>query len=107
MTEIRESGEQFVRAWRENAATLQAAHAYDPAHEHESCGVGFVASIDGSPRRDVVTSAIAALQAVWHRGAVDAAAKEPRRAPRRGRTLHQHNCTRRAHTNTHAHACQM
>src|SRR3546814_7190293 len=41
-----ESGEQFVRAWRANAATLQAGHAYDPAQEHDACGVGFIASID-------------------------------------------------------------
>ena len=75
MTEIRETGEQFVQAWRDNAARLQAGHAYDPAQEHDACGVGFVASIDGSPRRDVVTAAIAALQAVWHRGAVDADGK--------------------------------
>ncbi|WP_420563543.1 glutamate synthase large subunit [Thalassobaculum sp.] len=69
------NGETFVRAWRENAARLQEAHAYDPAHEHESCGVGFVAAIDGKPRREVVTSAIQALKAVWHRGAVDADGK--------------------------------
>ena len=70
-----ESGEAFVRRWRETAEHLTAAHAYDPAQEHESCGVGFVASIDGTPRRDVVTSAIQALKAVWHRGAVDADGK--------------------------------
>src|SRR3546814_15348395 len=42
---------------------------------HDACGVGFIASIDGKPRREVVTAAIAALQAVWHRGAVDADGK--------------------------------
>jgi len=76
MTEQKiESGSQFVEAWRRNASHLEANHAYDPRHEHESCGVGFVASIDGTPRRDVVTSAISALKAVWHRGAVDADGK--------------------------------
>ena len=54
---------------------LIAANAYDPAHEHSSCGVGLVASIDGSPRRDVVEKAITALKNVWHRGAVDADGK--------------------------------
>jgi len=51
------------------------AHAYDPAHEHANCGVGLVASIDGSPRRDVVERSIQALKNIWHRGAVDADGK--------------------------------
>ena len=34
-----------------------------------------VAAIDGKPRRDVVTLALQALKAVWHRGAVDADGK--------------------------------
>ena len=45
---------------------------YDPAFEHDSCGVGLIAALDGTPRRDVVEAGIAALKAVWHRGAVDA-----------------------------------
>ncbi len=48
---------------------------YDPADEHDACGVGFVAAIDGAPRRDVVRKGIEALKAVWHRGAVDADGK--------------------------------
>ncbi|MEX2009731.1 MAG: glutamate synthase central domain-containing protein, partial [Dongiaceae bacterium] len=48
---------------------------YDPADEHDSCGVGLVAAIDGKPRRQVVEAGIAALKAVWHRGAVDADGK--------------------------------
>ncbi|MEM8914953.1 MAG: glutamate synthase large subunit, partial [Pseudomonadota bacterium] len=51
------------------------AHAYDPADEHDACGVGFVASLDGEPRREVVQAGIDALKAVWHRGAVDADGK--------------------------------
>ena len=54
---------------------LIEANAYDPAHEHSSCGVGLVASIDGTPRRDVVELSIQALKNVWHRGAVDADGK--------------------------------
>jgi len=45
---------------------------YDPSQEHDACGVGFVAAIDGEPRRDVVEKGIEALKAIWHRGAVDA-----------------------------------
>jgi glutamate synthase (NADPH/NADH) large chain len=48
---------------------------YLPQEEHASCGVGLVAAIDGTPRRDVVEHGIAALKAVWHRGAVDADGK--------------------------------
>ncbi len=48
---------------------------YDPAHEHDACGVGLVAAIDGVARRDIVVKACDALKAVWHRGAVDADGK--------------------------------
>ncbi|MCI4662237.1 MAG: glutamate synthase large subunit [Neomegalonema sp.] len=43
--------------------------------EKSSCGVGFIAAIDGKPRRDVVEKGIEALKAIWHRGAVDADGK--------------------------------
>ena len=43
--------------------------------EHDACGVGFVASMNAKPRRDVVVNGINALKAVWHRGAVDADGK--------------------------------
>jgi glutamate synthase (NADPH/NADH) large chain len=48
---------------------------YDPRDEHDACGVGMIAATDGRPRREVVTRAIAALKAVWHRGAVAADGK--------------------------------
>ena len=54
---------------------LIEAHAYDPASEHDACGVGLVCAVDGKPRREVVELAIRALKAVWHRGAVDADGK--------------------------------
>ena len=65
----------FTEEFRRNAASLHAAGLYDPVEEHDACGVGFVASLDGSPRRAVVEAAINALKAVWHRGAVDADGK--------------------------------
>ncbi|SFP55082.1 glutamate synthase large subunit [Sphingomonas rubra] len=43
--------------------------------EGDACGVGLVAATDGTPSRRVVQSAIDALKAVWHRGAVDADGK--------------------------------
>ncbi|HEY1629884.1 MAG TPA: glutamate synthase large subunit [Rhizomicrobium sp.] len=58
-----------------NAQKLEAAHVYSPSQEHDACGVGLVAAIDGKPRREVVAGAIEALKSVWHRGAVDADGK--------------------------------
>ncbi len=65
--------EDFVAAWNANAKAL--VHTYDPSMEHDSCGVGFVAALDGKRRRDIVQAGIDALRAVWHRGAVDADGK--------------------------------
>ncbi len=58
-----------------NRQRLIEAHAYDPAHEHDACGVGLVAALDGKPRREIVEMGIRALKNVWHRGAVDADGK--------------------------------
>jgi glutamate synthase domain-containing protein 2/glutamate synthase domain-containing protein 1/glutamate synthase domain-containing protein 3 len=41
---------------------------YDPAHEHDSCGVAFVAKLDGASHK-VVERALAALANLEHRGA--------------------------------------
>jgi len=70
-----DDGASFVADYQANVARLTAAHAYDPADEHDACGVGFIAAIDGKPRREVVEKGIEALKAVWHRGAVDADGK--------------------------------
>ncbi|HWE47207.1 MAG TPA: glutamate synthase large subunit [Caulobacteraceae bacterium] len=59
-----------IRRYLDNRERLIAAHAYDPASEHDACGVGLVCAIDGGARREVVELAIRALKAVWHRGAV-------------------------------------
>ncbi len=48
---------------------------YRPDLESDACGVGLIAAVDGVASRRVVTSAIDALKAVWHRGAVDADGK--------------------------------
>ena len=55
-----------------NEARLTDAGVYGPQMEHDACGVGFVAARDGKATRTVVDAAIEALQAIWHRGAVDA-----------------------------------
>ncbi len=62
----------FVEKWRRSTGFLQQNHAYDPAQEHDACGVGMIVSINGDARRDVVLKGIEALKSLWHRGAVDA-----------------------------------
>jgi len=62
-------------SWISERARLAATGLYDPADEHDACGVGTIVAIDGKPRRDVVLKGIEALKAVWHRGAVDADGK--------------------------------
>ena len=64
--------EHWLKTRKENEQKLEKAGIWSPAQEHDSCGVGFIASVDGSARRSVVNAAIEALQSIWHRGAVDA-----------------------------------
>ena len=65
----------YVAQYRSEAAHLEANGLYRAEDEHDACGVGLIASIDGKPRRAVVEAAIRALKSVWHRGAVDADGK--------------------------------
>ena len=62
----------YIARRKANEAKLTEAGVYAPEMEHDACGVGFVATRDGKPSRAVVDAAIEALQAIWHRGAVDA-----------------------------------
>jgi glutamate synthase (NADPH/NADH) large chain len=71
----RSKGEADIARYLANARRLQESHTYSPEQEHDACGVGLIAAIDGKPRREVVTRAIEALRCVWHRGAVDADGK--------------------------------
>lgn len=54
---------------------IQAAVAqgmYNPAHEHDACGVGFVAHIKGVKAHHIVTQGLKILENLDHRGAVGA-----------------------------------
>src|ERR1700689_51878 len=42
---------------------------YDPAYEHDSCGVGFVANIKGVRSRQIIDDADRILRHLVHRGA--------------------------------------
>ena len=45
---------------------------YDPAYEHDACGIGFVAHIHGVRSRDVVDKSLEVLENLTHRSAVAA-----------------------------------
>ena len=60
---------------KKNLQILKKNFIYDESMEHDSCGVGLVASTEGIKSRKVVEQGIEALKAVWHRGAIDADGK--------------------------------
>ena len=66
---------KWVQAEKVKRKYVSENGLYSEAEEHASCGVGLVVSIDGKASRGVVEAGIAALKAVWHRGAVDADGK--------------------------------
>ena len=45
---------------------------YDPAREHDACGVGFVADLKGRPSHAIVQYGLRILENLTHRGAVGA-----------------------------------
>ena len=51
------------------AALPEAQGLYDPAAEHDACGVAFVATLTGEPSHDIVAKALIALENLDHRGA--------------------------------------
>ncbi|MBH1964480.1 MAG: glutamate synthase subunit alpha, partial [Comamonadaceae bacterium] len=53
-------------------AQLRENGLYDPANEHDACGVGFVAHIKGEKSHAIVTQGLKILENLDHRGAVGA-----------------------------------
>ena len=45
---------------------------YDPKHEHDSCGFGFIANIDNQPKHEIVHQALDIVHKLDHRGAIGA-----------------------------------
>ena len=56
----------------EQQEQLQQQGLYDPALEHDACGVGFVAHIKGEKRHEIIVQALKILENLDHRGAVGA-----------------------------------
>ena len=54
---------------------MKAQGLYDPRYEHDACGVGFVARLDGRPTHEAITRALTVLENLEHRGAAGADAE--------------------------------
>src|SRR4029450_6886054 len=55
-----------------NASFRKAEGLYDPAFEHDACGVAFVATLTGVPSHDIIMHGLHALRNLDHRGATGA-----------------------------------
>lgn len=58
---------QYLRNEAQRRATGQGL--YDPAHDHDACGVAFVADMHGRRSHALVDNALTALRNLEHRGA--------------------------------------
>ena len=57
-------------AYRAHSTLPPAQGLYDPANEHDACGVAFVATLTGVASHSIVEQALTALRNLDHRGAV-------------------------------------
>ena len=55
-----------------SACPPAAQGLYDPAHEHDACGLGFIAHIKGRKTHEIITQGLAILKNLTHRGATGA-----------------------------------
>jgi glutamate synthase (NADPH/NADH) large chain len=62
----------MISPFRRFSRRPDAVGLYDGAHEHDACGVAFVATMRGEPGHDIVELALTALRNLDHRGAVGA-----------------------------------
>jgi glutamate synthase (NADPH/NADH) large chain len=70
----RAAGQDAAASWRlgTDCGLPEAQGLYDPAHEHDACGVGFVAHIKGKKSHAIVEHGLQILRNLTHRGAVGA-----------------------------------
>ncbi len=60
------------RAAKNHAGLPLAQGLYDPANEHDACGVGFIAHMKGQKSHQIVKDGLFMLENLTHRGAVGA-----------------------------------
>lgn len=61
--------ENAMRPIKKNTGLPPRQGLYDPANEHDACGVGFVVNIHGEKSHDIVRSGLEILVNLTHRGA--------------------------------------
>ncbi len=62
-------GNAYPRAMKPSFGAPEATGLYDPANEHENCGVGFIAHIRGQASHSIIVDAERMLRHMDHRGA--------------------------------------
>jgi glutamate synthase (NADPH/NADH) large chain len=65
-----DDGSCFMTAAHALPRAPKAEGLYDPAFEHDACGVAFVATLSGVPSNAIVAKGLQALRNLDHRGAV-------------------------------------
>ena len=63
-------GQKVISPYERYAAFPEKSGLYDPAQEHDNCGMAAIATLRGEPGHDIVDYALHALRCVEHRGAV-------------------------------------
>ena len=53
-----------IKLLKKNIFALSKAGIYNSKNEHDACGVGLVAAIDGNSKRSIVEAGITALKAL-------------------------------------------
>src|SRR5215470_5213957 len=60
---------ESVAAVARSARSLERQGLYDPRHEHDACGMGFVVDLSGNKSHDIIEKGIQILINLTHRGA--------------------------------------
>ena len=55
---------------RYSSGRIKKIGLYDPGFEHDSCGVGIIAKLDGIPTHNIINDAVRILINLEHRGAI-------------------------------------
>src|SRR5271156_2903538 len=63
------------RTSRSVSMPVEVSSLIDERFDHDSCGVGFVAAVDGAPSHEILQQALTALGRLAHRGATAADGK--------------------------------